>query len=75
MNRADRLRQLVRLLPVAIVLFLVSRVLFDFIAGRPQFWASHDLLLALAWNACFVIPFILFGLLVSAERAKTGRDR
>ncbi len=75
MNRADRLLQLARLLPVAIILYLLSRVLFDFIAGRPQFWASHDLLVGLGWNACFVIPFIVFGLLVATERAKTGRDQ
>ena len=75
MMRLGRLKELARLFPFALMLYLISRVLFDFIAGRPQFWASHDLLMGLLWNACFVVPFILFGLLVAAQRNKTGSDR
>ena len=75
MIRNDRLRDLLRLLPFAILLFLISRVLFDFIAGRPQFWASRQLFEGMLWNACFIIPFILFGLLVAAQRNQTGSDK
>jgi hypothetical protein len=68
-----RLREMLRFLPIAIVLYLLSGVLFNFMAGRPQFWSSEEAFLGLLWNACFGIPFIVFGLMVAASRKSSGR--
>jgi hypothetical protein len=68
-----RLRDMLRFLPIALVMYLVSGVLFDLLAGRPQFWTSREAFLTLLWNACFGVPFITFGLMVAASRKPSGR--
>ncbi len=68
----DRLRDVVKFIPVAVVMYLVSRVLFDLLAGRPQFWASEETFVLLLWNACFAIPFIVFALMVASQRKSSG---
>jgi len=64
----ERLRDAVRFLPMAIILFVVSRVLFDLLAGRSMFWSTSEELEAFLWKALLFIPVILFALLVAAQR-------
>ena len=68
----QRFHEILRTLPVAIVLYLLSRVFFDLLSGKPQFWTSEEAFLLLLWNPCFAIPFIVFGLLVAAHRNSPG---
>ena len=70
---SQRLSEVARILPVAIVLYLLSRVFFDVLTGKPQFWTSEEAFVLLLWNACFAIPFIVFGLLVAAHRNTPGK--
>ena len=72
MTNSPRVLEVVRWLPISIVLYLLSGVLFDLLAGRPQFWTSTEAFMALLWNACFTIPFIVFGLMVASTRKSSG---
>ena len=72
MTDTTRLREVVRWLPISIVLYLLSGVLFSLMSGRPQFWTSQEAFMALLWNACFTIPFIVFGLMVASNRKPPG---
>ncbi len=72
MTDTSRFREVARWIPISIVLYLISGVLFSLISGRPQFWASQEDFLALLWNACFTVPFIVFGLMVAANRKPPG---
>jgi hypothetical protein len=68
----DRLREVLRFLPVAVVMYLVSRVMFDFITNKPQFWQAEGGWVTLLWNASFAIPFIVFALMVASQRKSSG---
>ena len=73
MNAQVRLKEIARLLPMALALFLLSRVLFDLFAGRSPFWSSNEGWVSLLWSACLVVPFMLFALAVAQQRQ--GGDR
>ena len=68
----ERLADIARLAPVALVMFLVSEVLWDLYAGRPPFWSSREAALSLLWSACIIVPFMLFALAVAQQRQKQG---
>ncbi len=53
---------------------VVSRILFDALAGRPPFWSSQEGIELLAWHAIVGGPFIMFALLVAAQRNTNGQD-
>ena len=72
MNVAQRLRQLIVFLVMTAVFMLVSRILFDLLAGRPMFWTSEEGMQMLVWHSLVGGPFILFALLVAAQRAGSG---
>ena len=52
---------------------LVSRVLFDVLAGRPPFWSIEGGVESLLWNSLIGGPFIFFALMVSAQRTGSGK--
>jgi hypothetical protein len=56
-----------------VVILLVSRILFDLLAGRPQFWAIDGGIESLLWNSVIGGPFIFFALLVAAQRQGIGK--
>jgi hypothetical protein len=72
MTNNPRVREALRYLPIATLMYLISRVLFDLMAGQPQFWQSRETFVLLIWNACFAIPFIVFALMVAVQRKKSG---
>jgi len=72
MNPADRLRQLIAFLVMTAVFMVVSRIFFDLLAGRPMFWTSDEGMELLLWHSLVGGPFILFALLVAAQRAGSG---
>jgi RsiW-degrading membrane proteinase PrsW (M82 family) len=72
MSIAQRLRQLIVFLVLTAVLMVVSRILFDLLAGRPMFWTSDEGMQMLVWHSLVGGPFILFALLVAAQRAGSG---
>ena len=72
MNIAQRLQELVRFLVITAVFMVVSRIFFDLLAGRPMFWTSQEGIDTLLWHSLVGGPFILFALLVAAQRAGSG---
>ena len=64
MTIADRVRQIVRVLPMALVLWLGSRVFFDFVTRQPMFWSSKETLAALALNGALFVPLMVFVLVL-----------
>ena len=70
--KADRIREIVKLLPMAILLFVVSRFLFDMLSQREPFWMSREDTIQMLWSGCFIIPFMLFGLAVARQRQNLG---
>jgi hypothetical protein len=75
MSGWPRIREIIGLLPLAIVLYLVSKIMFDLLSGRPAFWNAENGFITLLWNGCFVLPFLLFGLAVAKQRQKSGTER
>jgi hypothetical protein len=67
-DAAQRVREALRFVPLATILFVVSRILFDLLAGRPMFWSSHEGVVDLLWKAVVFIPVVLFALMVAAQR-------
>ena len=74
MNLSDRLRQLGWYLALTAIFLVVSRVLFDLLAGRPPFWSSHDLIVGFLWTCLVGGPFILFALMVAAQTRTPGKQ-
>ncbi len=72
MNIGARLRQLIVFLVMTVVLMVASRIMFDLLAGRPMFWTSEEGMQLLLWHSLVGGPFILFALLVAAQRAGSG---
>ena len=70
--KRSRGQEALRFLPLAILIFLGSRLLFDLLAQRPMFWASRESLVAMLWSGLISGPFILFALMVAAQR-NTGK--
>lgn len=70
--KPTRAREAMRFLPLAILIFLGSRLLFDLLAQRPMFWASRESFVAMLWSGLISGPFILFALMVAAQR-NTGK--
>ncbi len=69
---SERVREILGLLPMALALFIISRVAFDLLAQREPFWMSRDSLIQLVWSGCFIVPFMLFGLAVAKQRHNAG---
>ena len=69
MNIGARLQELIKFLVVTAVFLVVSRIFFDLLAGRPMFWTSEEGLQLLLWHSVVGGHFILFALLVAAQRA------
>ena len=72
MSIAQRLRELVRFLVITAVFMVVSRIFFDLLAARPMFWTSQEGIDTLVWHSLVGGPFILFALLVAAQRSGSG---
>ena len=64
----QRLREALRFLPLTLIILVVSRILFDLLAGREFFWSSEERLISMLWSSLLTGPFILFALMVSAQR-------
>jgi hypothetical protein len=64
----ERLREAVRFLPLTLIILVVSRILFDLLAGREMFWSSEERVVSMLWSSLLTGPFILFALMVSAQR-------
>ena len=75
MNMAERIRQIVRVLPTAIALWIGSRVLFDFITRKPMFWSSRETWAELAWNGAVFVPVMIFILILSVHKFKPESDK
>jgi hypothetical protein len=65
---SQRLREAVRFLPLTLIILVVSRILFDLLAGREMFWSSEERVVSMLWSSLLTGPFILFALMVSAQR-------
>ena len=65
---AERLREALRFLPLTLIILVASRILFDLLAGREMFWSSEERLVSMLWSSLLTGPFILFALMVSAQR-------
>jgi hypothetical protein len=72
MNIGARLQELIRFLVITAVFLVVSRIFFDLLAGRPMFWTSEEGMQLLLWHSLVGGPFVLFALLVAAQRAASG---
>jgi hypothetical protein len=57
---------------ITAVFLVVSRIFFDLLAGRPMFWTSEEGMQLLLWHSLVGGPFVLFALLVAAQRAASG---
>jgi hypothetical protein len=65
---SQRLREALRFLPLTLIILVASRILFDLLAGREFFWSSEERLISMLWSSLLTGPFILFALMVSAQR-------
>ena len=74
MNPSGRFQQLAWFLALTAVFLLVSRVLFDLLAGRPPFWSTHDQIIGFLWTCLVGGPFILFALMVAAQTRTPGKQ-
>jgi hypothetical protein len=72
---AERIRQIVRVLPTAFVLWIGSRVLFDFFTRKPMFWSSKETWAELAWNGAVFVPLMIFILIISVQKFKPEADK
>ena len=70
MSVSERIRQILKVLPTAIVLWLGSRVLFDFITRKPMFWSSKEAMAELAWNGALFVPVMVFILILAVHKYK-----
>ena len=70
MTLSERLRQIIRVLPTAFVLWLGSRVFFDFVTRKPMFWTSKETWAELAWNGAVFLPLMIFLLLLALQKYK-----
>jgi hypothetical protein len=68
----QRLRDAVRFIPLTLIILVVSRILFDLLAGRDMFWSSEERIVSMLWSSLLTGPFILFALMVSAQRNQSG---
>ena len=73
MTFTSRTQQFVVYFIWTIVFLVGSRILFDLLAGRPQFWATEGGVETLLWNSLIGGPFIFFALMVSAQRQGIGK--
>jgi hypothetical protein len=70
---SGRVGEILRLLPMALGLFVVSRVLFDLLSQREPFWMTREDTIQMLWSGCFIVPFMLFGLAVARQRQNPGK--
>lgn len=71
-GRFGRLRELLRVLPTAIVLWVGSRFVFDLITSKPQFWTSRERFVEFLWNGAVFLPLMVFILLIVIKQYDTG---
>jgi hypothetical protein len=64
----ERLREAIRFIPLTLIILVASRILFDLLAGREMFWSSEERIVSMLWSSLLTGPFILFALMVSAQR-------
>ena len=69
----ERLLEMTKLLPMAIALFVISRFLFDMLSQREPFWMAREDTIQMLWSGCFIVPFMLFGLMVARQRQNSGQ--
>jgi hypothetical protein len=67
-DASARLREAVRFIPLTLIILVVSRILFDLLSGREMFWSSEERIVSMLWSSLLTGPFILFALMVSAQR-------
>ena len=75
MSFGERIRQIIRVLPTAIVLWIASRVFFDLITRKPMFWSSKETWAELAWNGAVFVPLMIFILIISVQKFKPEADK
>jgi hypothetical protein len=68
----ERIVEILKLLPMALALFVASRVIFDLLSLREPFWMTREDTIQMLWSGCFIVPFMLFGLAVAKQRQKSG---
>ena len=73
MNPAKRIEHLAAYLAMTVFILLASRILFDLLSGRPMFWSTQDQLMTFLWHCLIGGPFILFALIVAAQRNQSGK--
>ncbi len=75
MTVSERIRQIIRVLPTAIVLWIGSHMLFGFITRKPPFWSSKEALAELAWNGAIFVPLMIFILVLSVKKYQSEETK
>ena len=73
MNPAAGQSHLVGHLVMTAFILVGSRILFDLLAPRPMFWSSQEQFVTFLWHSLIGGPFILFALMVAAQRNQSGK--
>ena len=68
----SRFRDIVRVLPAAIVLWVGSRFVMDLVTITPQFWTSRERFEAFLQNGVIFVPLMVFILLLVVRRYGAG---
>ena len=75
MTLGERIKQIIRVLPFAIVLWLGSHVIFGFITRKPPFWYSKETWAELAWNGAIFVPVMIFILIFAVKKNQTEDNK
>ena len=70
----SRLREIIRVVPAALALWVGSRFVFDLITVKPQFWTSREKFIEFLWNGVFFVPLMIFILLLVLRKYDTGNN-
>lgn len=65
-------REIVRVLPAALALWVGSRFVMDLITITPQFWTSRQRFEAFLQNGVIFVPIMVFVLLLVVKRYGAG---
>lgn len=66
--------QIMRVLPTALALWIVSRLFFDAVTRKPVFWSSREAFVAFAWNGAFFVPIMVLVLIFISAKYKSGNS-
>ncbi|MBM3608979.1 MAG: hypothetical protein FJX29_11105 [Alphaproteobacteria bacterium] len=66
------MRDIIRVLPAAIALWVGSRFVMDLITITPQFWTSRQRFEAFLQNGVIFVPLMVFILLLVVKRYGAG---